>query len=104
MKMIAFPLFLIQTRELIPFILFKEPLHVGKISSCSLREKSCDISHTLGQMTEREVAIGNGTKEIQLENSTLPQKEAENFVNQYQTKRRIPMPSIREYIFDLLTL
>ena len=50
-------------------------------------------------MTEREVAIGNGTKEIQLENSAVPQKEAESFDHQYQTKRRIPMPSIREFIY-----
>ncbi|KAL5256728.1 hypothetical protein ACHWQZ_G011854 [Mnemiopsis leidyi] len=62
------------------------------------------ISLPQGQMPEGGIAIGNGTREIQLENSTLPGKEAENYENQYRTRKRIPMPSIHHVLIAFIVL
>ena len=45
-------------------------------------------------MTEGQLAIGNGNKDIQ--ESNISEKEIENSFDNHRTKRRVPMPSIRE--------
>ncbi|XP_063674089.1 arylsulfatase I-like isoform X2 [Bolinopsis microptera] len=55
---------------------------------------------SLGQMTESEVAIGNGIKDIQ--EST--EKEIQNSLDNLKTKKRLPMPSIHHVLIAFIVL